>query len=219
MSRVPSGESQLPPDYPPGSSRGNPVSARAHGAEAACTGVGVGARARLRALLRLALRPCGSTPSLGLGRLGSCQAWLARGWVWPRDRPRARLALMRQCVLLAAVGQGSGRVGNFGSEHVLRVASGPQPSSVPVLWAARPLCPHLPSALHLGLPLPPSLLTALLPPGVTQDDTMLGGRRGWDTQLSFGPCRTPATAGLPSRSRGTASPAFSVQPGGPSSVF
>lgn len=92
-----------------------------------------------------------------------------------------------QGALLATVGQGIGWVGNSGRNRVLRVASGPQPSSVPVLWVARPRCPHLPSALYLGPPLPPRLLAPRPSSEMTQDDAVLGGRQGWDTHFPFWP--------------------------------
>lgn len=80
---------------------------------------------------------------------------------------------------LATVGQGSGWAGNSGRKRVLRVASGPQPAAAAA--AAHSQCRTVasvltcPFALHLSLPLPPSLLAPPLSPRMTHSDTVLGG--------------------------------------------
>lgn len=140
-----------------------------------------GARAQLLGLYPdQSCSPASGLLSLGLGLLGSCQG-LTGTWLGVGQGQAVGREPFWQRWGRALAGWGTGR------NRVLRVASGPQPSSVPVLWVARPCCPHLPSALYLGPPLPPRLLAPLPSSGMTQDDAVLGGRQGWDTHFPFWP--------------------------------
>lgn len=145
-----------------------------------------GARAQL---LGLYPDPSCSSPSvllpLGLGLLNSCQdltgTWLGVG--------------QGRAVGGAGPDQARSPSGNHGAGQWLGGELWQEACPQDGFWtparfcacsrAARPLCPHLPSALCHSLPPPPRLLALCLSPGMTQGGTVLGGRQGWDTHFSF----------------------------------